>query len=138
MRTKNAPRVLSRHGYKLTPQRLAVLDVISRSGEHLTPAAIYNKVRPGVGLTSVYRTLDILTRLKLIDRVHLGAGCRSYAVRGEGHRHNLICTQCGRVVEFEGCELDELTRRLSRKTGFQIQGHLLQFVGRCRDCQKKT
>lgn len=139
MKQRDSAVILSEHGYKLTPQRLAILDVITRSREHLTPAVIYKKVcrtHPGMGLTTVYRTLDVMTELGLVDRVHLGDTCRSYSAQERGHRHNIVCTRCGLVVDFIGCDLEDLSERLSCETGFKIEGHLLQFQGLCRNCQK--
>lgn len=139
MKQQDGAVILSQHGYKLTKQRSAILDVITHSRKHLTPGAIYDKVRrthPGVGLTTVYRTLDIMTELGLVDRVHLGNTCRSYSAQERGHRHNLVCTRCGLVIEFTGCDLEALSERLSQETGFKVEGHLLQFQGLCRNCQK--
>ena len=86
--------VLRQRGYKLTPQRRAVLSVIALSHEHLTPAAIYERVRQehsDIGLVTIYRTLDILTRLRLICEVHAGGNCRSYLMRRPlEHHHHLI------------------------------------------------
>ena len=130
---------LRREGYKLTPQRRAVLKAISQSRDHLTPADIYDKVRrehKGIGLVTVYRTLDILDRLGLICEVHSGGNCRSYLLRRpREHHHHLICSYCGTVADFTDCDLSELERRLSRETGFEIEGHLLEFSGLCRNCR---
>src|SRR4030042_6693591 len=133
--------ILREHGYKITPQRRAVLNVISLSHDHLTPAAIYEKIHhehPKVGLVTVYRTLDILADLGLICEVHAGGNCRSYLMRRPSeHHHHLICSDCGAVVDFTDCDLSKLEQRLSRETSFDIEGHLLEFTGRCRNCQKE-
>jgi len=130
---------LRQHGYKFTRQRQAVLNVIARSPDHLTPAAIYEKVRreyPGIGLVTVYRTLAILAKLGLICEVHAGGNCRSYLIRRPSeHHHHLICSECGVVTSFTDCALDELEERLSQETGFEIGSHLLEFLGQCQNCQ---
>ena len=131
--------VLRRYGYKLTPQRRAVIWAITSSQDHLTPAVIYEKVHqdhPDIGLVTVYRTLEILTELQLICELHAGGNCRSYTVSAPGHHHHLICSNCGTVVDFTGFGLSEVEQDLSRKTGFRIDDHLLEFVGLCRNCQK--
>ena len=132
--------LLSQNGYKLTPQRRAVLSVISHSSEHLTPADIYERVQqecPGIGLVTIYRTLEILAELGLICEVHAGGSCRSYLVRRPSeHHHHLICSDCGKVIDLTECTLSELEKSLSRKTGFRVGGHLLEFLGSCPDCQK--
>ena len=131
--------ILRQHGYKLTPQRRRLLGVIALSHEHLTPAAIYERVQqgyPDIGLVTVYRTLEILSSLGLICEVHAGANRRSYLMRRpSGHHHHLICSECGAVTDFTDCDLGELEQRLSRETGFKIKSHSLELMGQCQKCQ---
>ena len=133
---------LRKHGCKLTPQRRAVIQVIASSQDHLTPATLYRKVHQehsNVGLVTIYRTLEMLDKLGLICEVHAGGNCRSYLVRRpDGHHHHLLCSRCGQVVDFIDCDLSELENRLSQETGFDMEGHLLEFLGRCPACQKGT
>ena len=131
---------LRRHSYKLTPQRRAVIGSIASSPDHLTPAAIYERVHqdyPGIGLATIYRALEILAKLGLICELHAGGSCRSYTIGAPGHHHHLICSNCGEVVDFSGYDLSPLEKRLSRETGFEIEDHLLEFIGRCQNCQAK-
>ena len=131
--------LLSREGYKLTAQRLAVLDVIVDSQGHFTPAIVHERVRwnqSNVGLVTVYRTLEILAELGLVCRVHREGKSRSYTMSPSGHHHHLICSQCGAVADFTDCDLEELEQRLAQETGFEIEGHLLQFTGRCQACRR--
>ena len=126
------------NGYKLTPQRQAVLDVIAGSRGHLTSAAVHQKVQqkfPGIGLVTVYRTLDILSELGVICKVGRTGNSLSYALASPGHHHHLVCSNCGVVTDFSDCRLDRLQQRLTRKTGYEIEGHTLQFRGLCRQCQ---
>jgi Fur family ferric uptake transcriptional regulator len=141
--TKNEKKMaaaLRQQGYKLTPQRRAVLNVIALSQNHLTPADIYervNKEHPNIGLVTIYRTIEILTELGLICEVHAGGNCRNYIVRRPSeHHHHLLCSECGKVIDFTDCNLDELEQRLSEETGFKIESHLLEFSGLCQNCQK--
>ncbi|HTY82105.1 MAG TPA: Fur family transcriptional regulator [Dehalococcoidales bacterium] len=130
--------ILRANGHKLTPQRHAILKVIAATHDHLTPEAIFDKSRlidPGIGLVTVYRTLEILNQLNLVCRVHVEGGCRSYMMRRPTeHHHHMICSGCGKVVDFTNCGLGEMEQRLSRESGFNIQGHLLEFYGLCGDC----
>ncbi|MCD6453367.1 MAG: transcriptional repressor [Dehalococcoidales bacterium] len=132
--------ILRHRGYRLTPQRRAVLRVIASSHDHLTPAAIYERARqkyPDIGLVTVYRALEVLGKLGLICEMHTGGDCRSYLMRRpSGHHHHLICSGCGEVIDFADCDLSSLEQRLTQKTGFKIEGHLLEFFGRCRNCQR--
>ena len=132
--------MLRQGGYKLTQQRLQVINAIMLNHEHLTPAALYKMVHhnyPGIGRVTIYRTLDVLAKLGLICEVHAAGSCRSYLLRGNSeHHHHLLCSQCGTVVDFANCELDELKRNLTQRTGFTIEGHLLEFSGLCPECQR--
>ncbi len=132
---------LRRQGYKLTPQRQAVIQAITSTHDHLTPATIYRKVHqdhPNIGLVTVYRTLEILAELELICELHAGGTCRSYTISAPEHHHHLICSNCGTVVDFTSHDLGELEQSLSEESGFRIDGHLLEFVGFCQACQKVT
>jgi len=133
---------LRRHGYKLTPQRRAIIQVIISSSDHLTPADIYDKLhqnQSGIGLVTIYRTLEVLDRLGLICEVHAGGNCHSYlARRPEEHHHHLLCSKCGRVVDFANCELSKLEKRLCQETGFKMESHLLEFLGICPECQESA
>ena len=139
---KKIATIMRERGYKLTPQRLAVLNVVVDSEDHLTPAAIYDKVRHkhgAVGLVTIYRTLNMLDDLGLICRVHGHGDNRSYLIRRPlEHHHHLVCSECGKVVDFTGCNLCELERRLSEETGFEIDSHILEFAGHCRNCRNKA
>ncbi len=132
---------LRRQGYKLTPQRRKVLSVIAASREHLSPTAIYDRVRqqqPHIGRVTIYRTLEILVRLGLICEVHVGGNCRSYLMSHHEHHHHLVCSSCGTVIDFVDCGLDELEKKLGRGTGFKIDNHLLEFIGECQSCSQTS
>ena len=133
--------ILRQHGYKLTPQRWVVIQAIASGQEHLTPTAIYEKLHqdhPSIGVVTIYRTLGILAKLRLICELHAGDTCRSYTISAPGHHHHLLCSKCGTVVDFIGYDLSELEQRLSLETGFKVEDHLLEFVGLCQTCQKEA
>jgi len=136
--TDQLGRELAARGHKLTAPRRAVLDVIAGTCESLSPAEIYERgLRryPRLGLVTVYRTLDILVEAGVLRRMHRDDGCHSYALVQAAHGHHLICSSCNQVVEFDGCDLDALFKRVARKTGFRIEGHWLEVFGRCPKCQ---
>jgi Fur family transcriptional regulator, ferric uptake regulator len=130
--------IIRGNGHKLTPQRHIVLRVMASSHDHLTPEEIYEKSLvedTGIGRITVYRTLDLLSRLNLVCRVHTEGKCRSYMMRRPAeHHHHLVCSRCGKVVDFTDCSLDQVEDKLSQESGFDIQGHLLEFYGLCRGC----
>lgn len=138
---RRATAILRQHGYKLTPQRRAIIKKIASSRDHLTPAAIYKKVHqdhPTIGLVTIYRTLDKLAKLGLICELHAGGSCHSYTISALGHHHHLVCSNCGTVIDFTGYDLGDLEQTLSLETGFHIEDHLLEFIGLCQACQKEV
>jgi Fur family ferric uptake transcriptional regulator len=139
---KKIDQELRKHGYKITPQRRSIIGAIIGAHEHLTPAAIHARVHrehPSVGLVTIYRTLEILTELGFICETHAGGSCRSYLMRRPSeHHHHLICSDCGRVIDFTDCNIGRLERRLATENKFKINSHLLEFLGQCRQCCKNS
>jgi Fur family ferric uptake transcriptional regulator len=138
--TKELATLLKQKGYKLTPQRRAVINAIAKSNTHVTPAELFEKARAehtGVGLVTVYRTIKLLSDIGLICEMYTDGDSKSYLLRKlPEHHHHLVCSGCGVVVDFSGCDLNDLERQLVDSTGFVMEGHLLEFRGRCPDCQK--
>ncbi len=130
--------LVSKNGYKLTSQRKAVLSAIAGSHEYLTSADVYqraNRINSKVGLVTVYRTLELLSNLGMICRVHSDGKSRSYTLAPAGHHHHMVCSECGIVADFTDCDLGDLEKRLTMETGFEINGHKLEFSGRCSSCK---
>lgn len=129
---------LQSNGYRLTSSRRAVVDVLASADQSMTAADLYRIGRARhkrLGLVSVYRTLEKLEELGLIQRVHRPEGCHAYISALEGHRHLLLCESCGRVETFQGDDLKEFSRRLEGESGFEIREHWLQFFGLCSLCR---
>ncbi len=132
---------LREHHRKLTRARQAVLEILTQANRHLTPAAVYRKAKikyPHLGLTTVYRTLDLLVELGYIRRIHFADGCHSYAATAQAHGHHLVCSVCGRAEEFGNCDLEALMKSLQAKTGFEISVHVLELMGLCPECRAKS
>ena len=141
MHTADLRRALQQQGLKLTSSRKAVLEVLAASAEHLKVAEVHRRARkidPRVGLASVYRTMDLLERLRLVRHVHVEHRHRHYARINEHHGHHLVCNGCGLVVEFSDCQLERLTRTLARRTKFRIEGHCVEFFGQCCACRTRS
>ncbi|MFG6332623.1 MAG: transcriptional repressor [Lachnospiraceae bacterium] len=140
-------RLLREKGLKVTAQRTAVLSALSREADsHLTAEEIYELVKvksPEIGLATVYRTIQLLLELKIIDRIYLDDGYVRYELghvyedEDSHHHHHLICVKCGRVMSFQGDLLEEFEKRMEEKTGFQIQDHDVKLYGYCTDCLQK-
>jgi len=132
---------LKDNGYRLTDARKAVVEIVAATSHALTPVEVFDRARassPGLGLVTVYRTLEKLEELGLIQRVHQTHGCQAFIARGNGHEHLLLCTKCGLTVRFSGDELDPLIHSISHKTGFKVEEHWLQLFGLCDKCKKKV
>jgi Fe2+ or Zn2+ uptake regulation protein len=130
---------LSQVGYRITQPRRAVVRALLADSGYASPAEIHVRARshcPTVGLVTVYRTLDLLAEMGFVRRIHAEDGCHSYATTNHGHRHHLVCRQCGTAVEFEGCDLSPFLSSLSQTTGYVIEDHLLELTGLCATCQK--
>ncbi|OGF53084.1 MAG: hypothetical protein A2Z21_05590 [Candidatus Fraserbacteria bacterium RBG_16_55_9] len=128
---------LKAHGYRMTRPRQAVVEAILGDPTHWRPEQVFERARrtyPNLGLVTVYRTLELLQKLGLIRRVHMERGCRSYTLASQEHSHQLICRDCGRVEEFSECDLLETVERLAKRTGYSIEAHWLELLGRCPAC----
>jgi len=129
---------LQENGYRLTEARRAVIETVQASTRALTPVEVFDMARKkysALGLVSVYRTLEKLEELHLIQRVHQPQGCQAFISESNGHQHMLLCQNCGKVTFFEGDDLGALIQSISKKTGYQIYEHWLQLFGLCEACQ---
>ena len=129
---------LQENGYRLTEARRAVVKTVAATDRALTPLQVFDLAReqnPALGLVTVYRTLEKLEELRLIQRVHQPEGCQAFIAASQAHQHLLLCQSCGQVKFFEGDDLDALIVAISEKTGYQIREHWLQLFGLCRNCR---
>jgi len=99
---------------------------------------------PGIGLTTVYRTLELLHRLGFVQKIDAGDGQSRYELRiggGKDHHHHLICTKCGKIIDYRDFVQEELDLvkktedRLAKKHNFQILDHNIEFLGLCDKCR---
>ena len=115
------------------------MDVLSQTRGALKPEEIQGRAErhcPGIGLVTVYRTLALLTDLGCIRRVHQGDHCYGYVRATLSHGHHVVCRTCQQVAEFHGSEdIGAIIGQVARRTGFQIDDHLLELMGICPDCQ---
>ena len=142
---------LREYHYRLTKPRRSILDVLKKTGEHLSAEEIYQRVYqkyPGIGLTTVYRTLELLVQLGLVLKFEFGDGRSRYELYEEmgsrkGHHHHLICAKCHRVIDYtdfvdeEREFLKKTERALEKRYHFHITNHVIAFYGICEDCQQK-
>jgi Fur family ferric uptake transcriptional regulator len=131
--------ILRQQGYRLTPQRLMVLDAVKSSGKHLTADDIHAAIlpqHPYVNIATVYRTLQWLTEVGLVAPIDTGNGPLRYEyVHGQTH-HHLVCQDCGYEQEIGDDILDALKAQLLERYAFTAQFHHLALPGRCSACQE--
>ena len=141
MNAERGTKQLHAHGFRVTRQRAAVLTAIEEAGCALDPAEILKLARgqcPELGLATVYRTMEMLSGLGMIRRVHAGKGCAAVAQARVEHGHYVICTECGRVSEFSTCDVATLEEGAARETGFSITAHFVELAGTCGPCQRQN
>jgi Fe2+ or Zn2+ uptake regulation protein len=124
-------------GFRLTPQRLTILQVLQHSGKHLTPTEVYEIARqsmPGLTETTVYRTLEFLSDNGFALAAHIGSGRLVYQVGGYDH-HHVICQKCGGEAEVSHTQLTELYGAIEQSTGYHLTTSHLTFFGLCPACR---
>ena len=137
-------------GFRVTVGREAIIEAFSETHDHLSAEDVYSRIHdryPNVGLTTIYRTLDMLVNLGLVFKFDFGDGKARYELsegpKGVHHHHHLVCTGCNRVIDYTDFIDDELEllrrteKGLSEKYNFRIDNHLIQFYGTCKECLAK-
>jgi len=136
--TANVSAELAARGLRLTRQRRAVLEAIAAAPSSLSALQVYDAARercPELGLTTVYRTLDVLAEIGALRRVHGPDHCEGFVPAGAAHGHTVVCSACGRVTEFTACDMRGIVNAAGRETGYRITDHFLQLSGLCSGCR---
>lgn len=138
-------------GFRVTMGRQIILDALANADKHLSAEDIYLRVHPrypSIGLTTIYRTLEILVNMGLVFKFDFGDGRARYELiegphGSRGHHHHLICVECGRIIDYSEALQEEkifvrgVEDKLSKKYNFDIRNHIIQFYGVCGQCRKK-
>ena len=137
-------------GYRMTRPREAIMDVMGKTEEHLSAEDIYlavHKFYPNIGLTTVYRNLELLVHMGMVVKFEFGHGKAKYELAdkysSKGHHHHLVCKKCSRVIDYSEFMKDEVAflknteQGLSKKYDFEISDHIIQFQGLCSKCRGK-
>ena len=136
-------------GYRITIPRKVILEELNRKGGHLSAEDIFmkvHKVYSNIGLTTVYRTLELLVQMGMVSKLDFGDGRARYELVKEGeeaHHHHLICTECKKIIDYSDFADEELEfleraeKGLSKMYNFEISNHIIQFYGICEKCNKK-
>jgi Fur family ferric uptake transcriptional regulator len=133
---------IQKKGLKRTAQRDLILDVFLQTEGHMSGEDLYRLVSeqdPTVGQTTVYRTLRLLTDAGLAREVRFGDG-RAHYEHNYKHQHHdhMICSDCGKIIEFYSAELEALQDAVAAKHKFKLTSHLLRMIGICDECRRQT
>ena len=138
--TEAVTKILREKGFKVTPQRLAVYDALSSTKSHPNAEMLYNMLQPSyptMSLATVYKTMDILAELGLIQVLNVGEDSYRYDAETASHPH-IRCTECNRVDDIFNFQDEGLMNGVEAKTSYQLTGRQLYFFGRCPHCQEKA
>ena len=139
----HARDTLERDGYRLSTPRAAVVETLATLGCSVTAKEIADRLHERgeeVGVASIYRTLDLLDRLRLARRVDAAEGVARYEpIDPSGdHHHHIVCERCGRVTAFEDRELEAAIEGLSRRVEYSIDAHDVTLRGECPACRSSN
>lgn len=131
---------LKQAGLKLTPVRLRILETLNSAKEPLGIPEIHAQVKEaGVNYVSAYRTIRSFVDANIVREINLRHGHVDYELVSEDDHHHIVCVGCGKIEEFEGCEVDEITKAVLTKSKFfkRISDHALELFGQCNQCIAK-
>ncbi|MBE0480649.1 MAG: transcriptional repressor [Dehalococcoidia bacterium] len=133
--------ILKDRGYRLTPQRMMVLEAIEESSNHISAEEIYDRAKlkyPYLNRSTVYRTLELLKENGLVTETDLGEGRFLYHPAGKAQHHHLVCRNCTKVIDIDIDVLDKLRDDLRSGYGFEAELEHIAFFGYCRDCAEPS
>ena len=130
---------LIRSGLKATRQRQLIARAFFATNTHISAEALYRRVSgrdPRIGLVTVYRTLKLLKEAGLAHERQFGEGRALFEhASSDRHHDHMICTDCGKITEFENCKIEALQEQVARRFEFTLRYHKLELYGLCRDCR---
>jgi Fur family peroxide stress response transcriptional regulator len=131
---------LKDNGYKITPQRIAIIKILAKSVDHPSAEAIYEQLKenfPTMSLATVYRNLCVIKSLDEVLELGFPDGSNRYDGKKPYPHPHIICIKCGKIVDPDLDSLDDMKNEVARETRFKILNHRLDFFGICSDCQAK-
>lgn len=137
---------LQERQHKMTPQRQIVLSVFLDNPEkHLSAEDVHDLLRDShseIGLATIYRSLELLYELSILEKIEFGDGCSRFELANPEesihHHHHIICTECGKVIEFKDDLLESLEALIEKEFDFKISNHQVKFFGKCKECRGST
>lgn len=133
-------KIVKQKGLKYTEQREIVLKILLHAKDHLSAEEVYNEIKKeysdsNIGIATVYRALGFLEEVDLIASITFGTDGKKYESNSKSHHDHLICTNCGKIVEFIDDEIEKRQDRIAKKNKFKITSHSMQLYGICEDCE---
>ena len=134
-------KIVKQKGLKYTEQREIVLSILLHAKEHLTAEEVYNEIKKehkesNIGIATVYRALSFLEEVDLITSITFGTDGKKYESNSKSHHDHLICTECGKIIEFIDDEIEKRQDKIAKKNKFKITRHSMQLYGTCEACQE--
>ncbi|MCH9814367.1 MAG: transcriptional repressor [Epsilonproteobacteria bacterium] len=132
--------LLKTNGLKYTAQREAILRTLFDNQDHFTPENLYLLVKKNypdlnTGITTVYRTLNLLEENNIATSISFGSQGKKFELGNKPHHDHLICEKCGAIVEFEDEQIEKLQNKIAKMHDFKLTNHLMQLYGICKQCQ---
>lgn len=133
--------LLKSNALKFTKQREIILKTLYENPGHFTPEEIYRHIQQSdpslkVGIATIYRTLSLLESSKIASSISFGAQGKKFELGIKAHHDHLICTSCGKIIEFFDEEIEARQAAIADAHGFSMQDHSMKIYGICSDCQK--
>jgi len=136
--SRSASGTLRKLGYRLTPQRIMILEAVERADSHISAEEIYTQVHrryPYMNISTVYRTLELLEKLGLVIKTDFGEGRVRYHPVDKGHHHHLVCQECGAIIDIDESTLARLQDVLLARYNFSASLKHVAIFGLCSNCR---
>jgi len=126
---------------RLSHPRVLIYQELSKTVTPLSPRELFQSLLKGkrkIGLTSIYRCLDLFESLGIVFKIVNGSTVKYKLCELEDHHHHIVCKKCGDVVEFEFCDISGWSAKVTESTGYRITDHQLNFYGFCKACKEEV
>ena len=135
--------LLKSNNLKFTSQREAILRTLYDNPEHFTPEDLYLLIKQkcpecNVGITTVYRTLNLLEENNIATSISFGSQGKKFELGNKPHHDHLICEECNKIIEFEDDQIEQLQEKIATLHHFKLTHHLMQLYGICQECQAES
>ena len=133
-------KIVKQKGLKYTEQREIILEVLLNAPGHLSAEDVYNELKvkhpdSNIGIATVYRALSFLEDVHMVTSISFGTDGKKYETNTQSHHDHLICTECGKIVEFVDEEIEKRQEKIAKQNNFKVTSHSMQLYGVCSACQ---